>query len=338
MWLVKNLLPAVGVAFLAGPPSAGKSYLALELSLALAMGGEILGRRARASGVVYVCAEGQAGMRARIKAWRDEHGSRHLPFQLIAQPPNFLDSNSVDALLEELLAARSEMVAEGHGLGMVVIDTMAASAAGADENASSSMSLILAGLARLSREINALVLVVAHVGKDEDRGIRGWSGQLAAADTVIMLKRAVRDPSLRVGTIAKQKDGRDGERFAFRLSQALRGADDEGDIVTSCSVRFEPVPAEGPSKKDLSHRQRIVLSAVRKCVAEGLSESCPRAPDGAACVARTLVRERALSLGYGEGKIETRRRTLYRDFKALVDRGQLGEAGDHVWISSFEGQ
>ena len=63
--------------------------------------------------------------------------------------------------------AREYMAVRGTKLGVLAIDTLSASAPGADENSSKDMSPVLAALHTLALELQILVVVIAHTGKDE---------------------------------------------------------------------------------------------------------------------------------------------------------------------------
>jgi RecA-family ATPase len=187
--LVKCLLPREGYGFLAGPSGSYKTFLALDWSLRIARGDPIREHRTSQCAVIYIAAEAPNGVRKRVEAWKRQNGRADLPFELIGQAPNLRDRDQMDDLAAELRIARDEFAEAGHRLGMVVIDTMAASMPGGDENAGTDMSALLANISRIAGELGAFVLIVSHTGKDEARGLRGWSGQHAGADCVIMISR-----------------------------------------------------------------------------------------------------------------------------------------------------
>jgi len=56
-WLVEDLLPMGGLAFLGAKPKVGKSTLSRNLALAVARGGEFLGRRCAQGTVIYLALE-----------------------------------------------------------------------------------------------------------------------------------------------------------------------------------------------------------------------------------------------------------------------------------------
>ena len=76
-WLVHGLLPAGALAFIAGPPKAGKTWLALAFSLALASGRPLLDRYAvpeegSASSTWRSKAHGRLSRADRLSCARDE--------------------------------------------------------------------------------------------------------------------------------------------------------------------------------------------------------------------------------------------------------------------------
>ena len=73
LWLIKKLLPAIGLALIYGHPGSGKSFLALDFAFHVSLGWPWNGRRVHRGLVVYVGAEGGNGLRNRIVAFRRHH-------------------------------------------------------------------------------------------------------------------------------------------------------------------------------------------------------------------------------------------------------------------------
>jgi hypothetical protein len=337
-WRVKGLIPAQGVGFLAGPSGAGKSFLALAWSLAVACGQDVLGHRTKRAGVVYVAAEAPNGVRKRIKAWRQKEGRHAAPFELIGQAPDLRNEDDVGDLIATLREAAAAFEADGQSLGLVVIDTLAASMPGGNENDGADMSALVANLQRIAAETGAFALTVTHTGKDEARGIRGWSGQFAGADTVFMLTKDETDPKVRVGTVAKMKDGEDGERFAFRLDRVVLGHDEDGDEITSAVPVFEDPPepkAKGRRAAALPPQARIVLDALNYLMDHGPTVTAPPVPGregGGPAVTRDALRERAMASGLFEGaSAATGRQRFYGGLEKLKAEGLIRVEGDNVW-------
>ena len=111
-WLVEGLL-APGLYFLGGSPKVGKSWLALQLCLAVCRGAPFLGFRTRKSEVLYLALEdGPRRLHARALHLTEEapaglHLCGHAP--MIGQG------------LEQQL---DQMLAEHPGIKLVIIDTL----------------------------------------------------------------------------------------------------------------------------------------------------------------------------------------------------------------------
>lgn len=225
-WLVKNVIPASGLACIFGQSGVGKSFNALALAAAVALGLAWFSHPTRQCGVVYVALEGKEGFRRRIRAWEIHH-DRKFPVGV-----GFLvEAFSLDS--DDDVGRLAATIREWGGAGLVIIDTLNKAAAGADENSSSDMGRLIGAAAALQRLIDGVVLLIHHPGKDSSRGLRGHSSLIAALDTVIELER---DGSRHYWTLVKSKDGQDGITHAFDLSVVEIGQDDSDKAITSCAV------------------------------------------------------------------------------------------------------
>lgn len=288
-WLVKYVLPEKGVAFLAGAPKAGKSFLAIDIALRCASGLPVFGRRTRPCGTVYVAAEDEDGCNARVAAWRKKFGREDnwTAFHLgngegdKGGECNLLDRRYVDTLVESLLDSAEAFAENQIPLGLVVFDTLNAVSPGVDEDKSPGQGRVLQALKYISRRTGALVLVLAHFGKSgEERGIRGWSGMDAASDATLHLERSAEDPTLRTIGFSKVKNAPDGEQLSFRLASVGLGIHDEDrDELTSCICVFESAPALRPKSKlkPLNTSEKLTLDAIRYCHDNGPSGPMPAA-------------------------------------------------------------
>lgn len=72
-WLIDDLLPVGGVVMLSAKPKMGKSFLAIQLALSVASGGEFLGFQARKHEVLYIDLEtSQRSMKNRISMMTED--------------------------------------------------------------------------------------------------------------------------------------------------------------------------------------------------------------------------------------------------------------------------
>jgi putative DNA primase/helicase len=349
-WLVKNAWPMKGVVWIVGASGAAKTFFTIDGTAKIAGGAEkVWGRRAQQRGVVYVAAEDPDGCRARIKAFRATKGSRaaeegrRLPFKLVPQAVNLLDPGDVEDFIVSSRGIADDMLLQfGVELGLVCFDTFSCCIPGGDENNGADMSRALEGLYSISRDLDCLVVVVAHFGKSGTTGgIRGWSGLGYNADGIVTIERDEDDAELRHVAFQKVKNGPGGGRMDFTLKEVDLGlADDSGDAMTSCIVNFQPHVSALRSKRKAGPEDRpgpkLVMRAIGQLLDVGQTyvvPPVPGVPPGTTGVDRIKLRERAYSIGHGdeEEKAETRKRNFNRDVQALLAAGVLREYEGVVW-------
>ena len=264
-WRVRGVLPAEGLAAVAGPPGCGKSFLLLDLLGAVAEGREWFARRVEPCAVTYCALEGEAGIAQRLQAYRARYGGAPACMRFMAQPFTLLESPDIAELAEAIRAA-------GGAGGIVAIDTLNRATVGADENDSRDMGRVIEGAKLLQAALGGLVLLVHHTGKDASRGLRGHSSLLAALDAVIEVSR---DGDRREWRTTKAKDAGDGQAHAFRLEVVEVGTDEDNETVTSCVV--EPTEAERKAAAPVGGHQKSAWD----CIGELLRAAGDIRPDGA---------------------------------------------------------
>lgn len=245
---LRGLLPATGLASLYGESGSGKSFLAMDLVFAIAVGfSEWFGMAIKPAPVVYIALEGRSGVSKRIKAW-EKHYDRSLTNEVRFLLSDFtlLDDRGVAALAAEIVAK------VGTG-SVVVVDTLNQSAPGADENSSVDMGRIRGNAERLGQLVQGLVLLVHHSGKDRTKGMRGHSSLHAAMDAVLEVSAT---KAGRSWTIAKAKDDEGGAYYDFELVSYVVGLDEDGRDLTSCAVR-RTVNVPVAKAKPLSGKNQI---------------------------------------------------------------------------------
>jgi hypothetical protein len=297
-WCVRGVLPARGLAAIAGPSASGKSFLAFDLAAAIAGGWRWFGQRVEAAPVVYAALEGEAGYKLRAQAWEAVH-AQALPngLQMMMAPFKLTEVQDVQDLAAVVPAG-----------AVVIVDTLNRAAPDTDENSSRDMGKVLDAAKRLQALTGGLVVLVHHTGKDESKGLRGHSSLFAALDAVVTVSR---DGDRREWKLGKSKDGADGEAHTFKLQVAAMGYDEHGDSLTSCVV----VPTNELPKEPKGKRMGECEGAVLEFLAAhkvGIKK--------AAVVAH--FRDR-----YAKGPI-------YRAMQALVTAQAVHEAAGMVCIAT----
>lgn len=226
-WLVKGLIPKEELVVVYGASGAGKSFVMIDLCMAIARGVAWRNCRVKQGKVIYIAAEGGGGVRKRLKAYAHHHqvDLASLPFYVLHASPNLLDKGQVKKLIAAIEAAGD--------VALVVCDTFAQMTPGANENAAEDMGLAIAHVRAVGRKSGATTVLVHHAGKDAAKGARGWSGIKAAADAEV---EVTRDGDARSVNTTKQKDADDGASWPFKLEIVPIGMDDDGDVIESCVV------------------------------------------------------------------------------------------------------
>jgi len=324
-WLVKGLLPLEGVAQIYGDYGTGKSFLALDIGHSVATGEPWRGEfKTKQRMVLYLAAEGHAGVSKRISALQKDRAG-HAAMTLLGDQLDIRDPKGADLIIEQVRAWHEERFTECEP-GLVVIDTFSQVCPG-DQNGTEAIQPAIANLLRIASELHICVLIVHHSGKDASRGPRGSSALPAAMDTLI---RVAGKSNPHTATVEKQKDGEDGQVFAFSLETIELGVDEDGDPITSCIMRHEDGPAKS-AKGKLPPSAELALRALHDCIAEH-GEIVPDMADNHgirvetwrdACEARSLT---------PTDTPDARRKAFKRAGESLELHGRVGVRNGWVWV------
>ena len=147
-WLIPNLIVENSLTVLYAPSANMKSFLTVDIAMRLAYGQPWLGKPMDKRPVAYVAAEGHAGMGKRIHAWERHHGLLDADnlLALIPATVNLLEPEQVDRFIRTI---RKVEDTHGHRFALVVIDTLARSMVGGDENGPEDMSRAVAGAGQI---------------------------------------------------------------------------------------------------------------------------------------------------------------------------------------------
>jgi Bifunctional DNA primase/polymerase, N-terminal/AAA domain len=216
-WDEDHLLPhspAGAIAVLGAKRGAHKTNLVLTW---------ILDAIAKGAKVVYAAGEGYHGvMTQRLPAHATARGVEleSLDDHLVIFDAVPLLTNA-DSVSEFISQVEDEMPEAD----IIVIDTLATATAGTDENGSQFSGVITdnGSAGKIKNVFKALVLILAHEGKVEGRGIRGHSGTEGNADAVLSLSCWPQSGGLELKA-EKIKDGKDG--FSTFYQVPPKGSDE----------------------------------------------------------------------------------------------------------------
>ena len=313
-----------------GPPASFKSFLALDIGLSVAHGGSWHGRQVHSGPVLYIAGEGAAGIRKRASAWMMNQGvsDNGEPFFVLPQAVNIRDDAEVDALIAEA----GETMPQPPTL--VIIDTLARSFGGGDENSNVDMGEFIMQCDRIKTAFDgATVMIVHHSGKDTTRGARGHSSLYGAVDTELELKRSQGSDSVTIRN-SKQKDAEetDGIRMTARVVTLPPGDGLWLEEETSIVLDYDEAPETVDRERRLGGNQRAIMQQIERAI-EQMGEM--KHVDGrermviSAETARTFA---YMVIEKTAGK-DRRSETFNRAVTTLRDRGMIGFYNQFYWVN-----
>lgn len=179
--LIEGLLFEDSLAAIYGQPGSYKSFIALDMALSVVTGEKWHGHHVNRGPALYVAAEGVSGMRSRVRAWREDRSLWQLPedFKILGAPPMLLEAGDLAEMVE---------IVDEMNPALIVIDTLARTVVGQDENTTETMGRLIEAGAQLQRATGACVLFVHHDTKAGGT-LRGSSALDGGLDTEIFVKR-----------------------------------------------------------------------------------------------------------------------------------------------------
>lgn len=214
-WLVPGVLTEGSLAAIYGAPESGKSFLAVDMSMAIAGGIDWHGRQVERGGVLYIAAEGAPGLGKRFRAWKMDRCAQGRGFDLHLMRDDLNLAAEKDGGVRAFVQAVTDELGP---LRLIVIDTLNQTAAGADENSAKDMGRYIASMKLLRNATGAAVVVVHHSGKDLSKGMRGSTALLGAMDTTVEVERHTDGHSIKV-TVKKQKDAEREPPMRFNMEK-----------------------------------------------------------------------------------------------------------------------
>ena len=323
-YLVKGIIPRVGLVVAWGPPKCGKSFWAFDLVMHVALGWKYRDRKVQQGSVVYCAFEGAEGFKARVEAFRREHSVSNVPFYLVSARMDMVHDHG--DLIGSILAQIGEQKP-----AVVVLDTLNRSMTGS-ESSDEDMSGYVRAADAIREAFNCAVLIVHHCGIEGTRP-RGHTSLTGAVEAQLAVKRdALGNVTVKV---EHMKDGPEGAEIVSRLEPVELGADDDGDTITTCIV----VPGEGGAARTQGQptgAAKIALNHLYNVLAEvgevppannhipPDTRTCPVELWRAHCYAGTIAET---------DKPDTKQKAFVRASKRLQELGSIGVWNDQVWIA-----
>ena len=254
--LVEGVIGRDSMVVLYGDSNSGKTFAAIDMCAAICRGIPWLGRPTDKGLVVYLASESPSSVCMRLRAYQRYYETRVPNLVIVKSSVNLFDSNQdIQAVLALVRQVESE-----HGTKAVLIvgDTLACLAAGANENSGTDMGTVVENVGAIRAALRVSMALIHHTGKDAAKGMRGWSGLRAAIDAEIEVT-ADEATGLRALEITKQRDlPTKGQRVGFRLESVVLGSNKWGTQRGSCVV----VPADAPPKFARGKRVSEIAGAI----------------------------------------------------------------------------
>ncbi len=178
-YLIKGIVPRVGICVVWGPPKCGKSFFVSDLLMHAALNWPYRERRVQQGAVVYCAFEGQTGLRNRVEAFRQRkltEGAMGVPFYLIADAMNLVADHG--ALIASIRATLGDIKPAA-----VALDTLNRSLAGSESD-DRDMAAYVKAADTIRTAFNCAVVIVHHCGHEGTRP-RGHSSLMGAVDAQI---------------------------------------------------------------------------------------------------------------------------------------------------------
>ncbi len=222
-YLVKGKIAPGDLGCIFGQPGTGKSVIGPLISYRLANGQRVFNSKVIEAGVFYVAAEDPYGMERRFVGLRRHYGGDQGP-TLVTGIHDLTKPAQFQALADAIKAANP---------GLVIIDTLADSFGGIDENSAESMGYVVKAGRALTR-LGPAVIFVHHTTKADGGTPRGHSVFNGALDFSMQLQAADASGIVR-GQLLKNRNGPCDQNIAFRILSVTIGVDLDGDAITAAT-------------------------------------------------------------------------------------------------------
>jgi len=287
------------------------------------------GFKVRHGAVAYLAGEGHAGLRARCKAWLQEHhvDGSNVPF--------YISQSGTDLNTPEGLQKTITSLNDMHILPrLIVVDTLNRFLDG-DENSAQDTKTMLDACGELTREFECTVILVHHTGvsgeaQKRGRGSSAWKGAL---EQEIMVEKAENTPNIKL-IQTKNKDSEPAKPVGLELaSVTLKGwFDEDGEPVKSAIViqrEIQDTPKVNPKVEDnLKTIQRAWFSV-----------DCPEM-DGKPYITRSALKQKLISdrLFNSATTLDNQLRPSRKNglISVLLDAKELSECADGWVVDKVE--
>ena len=266
-WLIKDVCEEESLMQIFGSPKSGKSFVAIAMSCAIASGQDFYGNKSFKKPVLYICGEGQRGVKRRLSAWQQaQYDLKGIPLYLSDRAVRIGDKDDFERLIGEIEAVKAM---EGD-IGMIVVDTFQRNFGGGNENSAEDVGNFIHQLDSLIATYGCNVCLVHHSGHEGNRA-RGSSVIGASLDYEFKVVRHEKPKDENMYVSFNQTLNKDGQGMAEK-NFVFKEVDLIGEGLELTSGFLELTDVDFKSKDKIDYKQQLVLSALE-------TQACIQNPD-----------------------------------------------------------
>lgn len=277
-WGVEGFLEKKSLNMIFGDSGAGKSFVTVDLSCAVAQGLNWHGHKTRQGSVVYIAGEGTQGYASRCQAWSEYH---HVNLN---EGLLWFSDNAINLSKPESIKQVSEVIDQINNsakqpVRLMIVDTLARSMDG-DENSGQDMGELIQKLDYLKDKYQCAIVLVHHTGHQDKHRARGSTVIKGALDAEFRVSK--NKEGIIQFECTKMKEAEAPEPLAFKLHDVELPNQHEGQpVYKAVVVQVEnPITDEqgGSSVRHLGKNQQLGLWALRELIKEQ-AQSLPDTQD-----------------------------------------------------------
>jgi hypothetical protein len=318
--LVPGLLDRDSLARVIGKSGHGKSFFMIDIAGHVALGMDWHGRPCTQGDVVYMVAEGAAGIRKRVRAWERYHEVELGERVRFLPRPVQVKSDEWNVWIAAMATLKP---------ALIVVDTQARVTAGANENGPEDMGLLVQRLERLRRYTGACIVLVHHKGHSGEHG-RGHSSVIAAMDAEI---EVTKEDKAKIAILStKQKDEEDFD--PIRLQGIKVEVEIDGQTKTSLVLVEPGADGQEPDGHPFDEIKTVSeMSSARDRVAAALYRTFVQGSSGAT---KGEIKTVVLKTDRGPNGRPMSGRTFLRSWSELESDNVLVRNGAHFELDPAE--
>lgn len=253
-FLVEDLFECDALCLFFGESGCKKSFVAIDLAASIATGAPWNRKQTKEGVVIYLAGEGGGGLPRRARAWEIHRGIslKDAPLYVSNRAALFMDEHGARIVENEV-----DRIAEMAGSPvLIVVDTIARSMVGGDENSAKDTSIFVERIDALRRRYGASALLIHHSGLSDKGRLRGSSAWKGALEAEYLIEKS---GDLVTVTNQKMKDAPEPAPFSFESVEYVVLETATGKEITSLAL--EPTDEKPARVERISAGQKRALDS-----------------------------------------------------------------------------